>query len=149
MTEDDTNPFGLRFHHLGLAVRRPPDAIRFLGLLGYEIGTPVFDPLQSVNLILCKHDGAMPDVEVIYPGETKSPVDSLVQARPDGIVYHVCYVTTNLSATLAAMEQNGVRALCVVRPTPAILFGGCPVSFYNIVGLGLCEIIEDQNHRTR
>jgi len=136
------NPLGLRFHHLGLAVRRPGDASRFLGALGYEIPEPVFDPEQNVNLIMCRHD-AMPDVEIIYPAAGKSPVDTLVNQRPEGIVYHVCYVTEDLSAALKAIEESGVRTLCVAPPTPAVLFGGCPVSFYNIVGMGLCEIIED------
>jgi len=140
------NSAGLRFHHLGLAVRRPRDAARFLAGLGYEFAEPVFDPEQNVNLIMCRHDGAMPNVEIIYPAEGKSPVDALVGLRPDGIVYHVCYVTDDLSATLAWMEQNGVRAVCAVPPTRAVLFGGCPVAFYNIVGMGLCEIIEDKDH---
>ena len=26
------------------------------------------------------------------------------------------------------------------EPTPAVLFGGCPVAFYNIVGMGLCVL---------
>jgi methylmalonyl-CoA/ethylmalonyl-CoA epimerase len=52
-------------------------------------------------------------------------------------------VTADLSATLGAMEEGGVRVVCMVPPTPAVLFGGCRVSFYNIVGIGLCEIIED------
>jgi methylmalonyl-CoA/ethylmalonyl-CoA epimerase len=139
------NPLGLCFHHLGLAVRRPGDASRFLGALGYDIPEPIFDPEQNVNLMLCRH-AAMPDVEIIYPAAGKSPVDTLVNQRPEGIVYHVCYVTENLSTALQAMEESGVRALCVAPPAPAVLFGGCPVSFYNIVGMGLCEIIEDRGH---
>jgi len=139
------NPLGLRFHHLGLAVRRPGDASRFLGTLGYEIPEPVFDPEQNVNLIMCRHD-AMPDVEIIYPAAGKSPVDALVNQRPEGIVYHICYVTADLPAALKAIKESGVRTLCVAPPTPAVLFGGCPVSFYNIVGMGLCEIIEDPGH---
>ena len=138
------NPLGLNFHHLGLAVRRPADATLFLGGLGYEIGEPIFDPEQNANLIMCPHDGAMPDVEIIYPAKGKSPVDTLVNLRPDGLVYHICYVTADLAASLKWMELNGVRAVCVVPPTPAVLFGGRRVSFYNIVGMGLCEIIEDQ-----
>jgi Glyoxalase/Bleomycin resistance protein/Dioxygenase superfamily len=139
------NLSGLRFHHLGLAVRRPGDASRFLGSLGYEIHEPVFDPQQNVNLVMCRHK-AMPDVEIIYPATGKSPVDVLVNQRPEGIVYHICYVTGDLHATLQAMEESGVRALCVAPPVPAVLFGGCPVSFYNVVGMGLCEIIEDPDH---
>jgi hypothetical protein len=140
------NPLGLDFHHLGLAVRRPDDATRFLGGLGYEIGEPVFDPLQHINLIMCRHNGAMPDVEIVYPAATKSPVDALVNLRPDGVVYHLCYVTADVAASLRRMEQTGLRAICVLPPTPAVLFGGRRVSFYNIVGMGLCEIIEDPDH---
>jgi hypothetical protein len=32
--------------------------------------------------------------------------------------------------------------LCISPVTPALMFGGRPVSFYNIVGLGLVEIWE-------
>jgi hypothetical protein len=139
-------PFGLEFHHLGLAVRRPGDAARFLGGLGYEIGEPVFDPEQNLNLMMCRH-GAMPDVEIIYPGATRSPADAFVNLRPDGMVYHLCYVTADLAAALMRMEEDGVRAVCVAPPTPAVLFGGRRVSFYNIVGMGLCEIIDDPEHK--
>lgn len=140
------NPFGLAFHHLGLAVRRPRDAMSFLGGLGYEITEPVFDPEQNVNLIMCTHAGSMPAVEIIYPAAGKSPVDALVAGRPEGIVYHMCYVTADLSATLAALDAAGVRAICKVPPVPATLFAGRRVSFYDIVGMGLCEIIEDLGH---
>jgi hypothetical protein len=140
------NAFGLSFHHLGLAVRRPRDATQFLGGLGYQLAEPVFDPKQNVNLIMCTHAGSMPDVEIIYPAAGKSPVDALIAGRPDGIVYHMCYVTADLAATLAALDAAGVRTICKFPPTPAILFGGHNVSFYDIVGIGLCEIIEDPGH---
>lgn len=138
----DPNAFGLAFHHLGLAVRRPRDAAQFLGGLGYALAEPVFDPEQNVNLIMGSHAGSMPDVEIIYPAAGKSPVDALTAGRPAGIVYHMCYVTADLAATLAAMDAGGVRAVCKAPPTPATLFGGHKVSFYDIVGMGLCEIIE-------
>ncbi|MFZ2007912.1 MAG: VOC family protein [Stellaceae bacterium] len=137
------NPFGLTFHHLGLAVRRPRDAGQFLSGLGYELAEPVFDPEQNVNLVMCTHAGSMPAVEIIYPAAGKSPVDALIAGRPEGIVYHMCYVTADLSATLAALDAAGIRAICKVPPVPATLFAGRRASFYDIVGMGLCEIIED------
>lgn len=140
---NDMNTFGLSFHHLGLAVRRPRDATQFLGGLGYEIVAPVFDPEQNVNLIMCTHAGSMPAVEIIYPADGKSPIDALIEGRPPGIVYHMCYVTADLAATLAAMDAAGLRAVCKVPPVAATLFGGRRASFYDIVGMGLCEIIED------
>ena len=140
------NAFGLRFHHLGLAVRRPRDAVRFLGGLGYKVAEPLFDPEQNVNLIMGRHQGAMPDVEIIYPAADKSPIDGFLAERRDGIVYHLCYVTADLVATLAALAESGVRAVCKAPPTPAVLFGGRKVSFYDIVGMGLVEIIEDPHN---
>ncbi|HWB47777.1 MAG TPA: VOC family protein [Stellaceae bacterium] len=143
---DRANALGLRFHHLGLAVRRPRDATRFLTALGYDIPEPVFDPAQNVHLILCRHRGAMPDVEIIYPADSRSPADAWIKLHPDGLVYHMCYVAADIAAALTALEDNGMRAVCMAPPTPAVLFGGCPVAFYNIVGMGLCEIIEDPRH---
>jgi hypothetical protein len=142
----EMNVLGLRFHHLGLAVRRPRDATRFLAGLGYDIPEPVFDPEQNVHLILCRHQGTMPDVEVIYPADSRSPADAWIKLHPPGLVYHMCYVADDIAAVLSALEENGVRAVCMSEPTPAVLFGGCPVAFYNIVGMGLCEIIEDPQH---
>jgi methylmalonyl-CoA/ethylmalonyl-CoA epimerase len=142
----ETNALGLEFHHLGLAVRRPDDAKLFLGGLGYTLGEPIYDPEQNANLILCRHHGRMPDIEIIYPAKGKSPVDKLINLRPDGLVYHLCYVTGDVETWLQRMEQADIRAVCMIPPVPAVLFAGRRVSFYNIVGVGLCEVIEDPAH---
>ena len=83
-----------------------------------------------------------PSVEIISAGEGPGPIDRLVARYADGIVYHGCFVTKNLAASLADIEAAGLRAVCVSEPTPAILFGGRLISFYNIQGFGLIEIIE-------
>jgi len=131
----------LRFHHFGLAVRHPNSAKQFLSALGYEFGTPVFDPGQNVNLAMCVH-AVEPAVEVIWPGENPGPLDKLNARHASGIVYHVCYETDNLSAALEQLAASGLNPICISQPRPAPLFGGCPVSFYNIVGIGLIEIVE-------
>jgi len=136
------NQFGLSFHHLGLAVRRPAEALTFLHGLGYQSSDAVFDPEQNVNLIMCTH-AAMPPVEVVYPAEGKSPIDGVLGRHGNGIVYHACYVAHDLGRSLAQFEAAGICAVCVAPPKPAVLFGGREVSFYNIVGMGLVEIIDD------
>jgi catechol 2,3-dioxygenase-like lactoylglutathione lyase family enzyme len=133
--------FGLSFHHLGLAVRRADEAVGFLRGLGYRIGEPVFDTEQNVNLIMCSHD-SMPDVEVISPGNNSGPVDNLVDRFSSGIVYHACYVTDNMEASVAAIRKVGLRVIPVSKLKPAVLFGGRRVSFHVIAGMGLVEIIE-------
>jgi catechol 2,3-dioxygenase-like lactoylglutathione lyase family enzyme len=133
--------FNLTFHHLGLAVRKAQPARAFLEGLGYKVTREVFDPNQNVHLAMCEHED-QPSVEIIYPGEDKSPVDGLVARHPDGIIYHPCYVTDDLERMLADFEEVKLRAICVSPPKPAVLFGGAPVSFYQVTGIGLIEIIE-------
>ena len=134
------NQYGLDFHHLGLAVRTPNTAKTFLGNLGYQIGEAVYDPAQMVNLSLCTATN-FPDVEIIWPGEGEGPLDSMLSKR-DGLVYHQCYATDCLNAAIKAMETTGHRVFALTQPTPAILFDGLRVSFYEVVGFGTIEIID-------
>ena len=66
----------------------------------------------------------------------------LVPKQTAGIIYHLCYETENLAAALAQFADAGINAICISQPTPAPLFGGRLVSFYNIVGMGLVEVLE-------
>jgi hypothetical protein len=133
--------FGLEFHHLGLAVPRPDEAMSFLSGLGYAIGDRIFDPEQNVNLAHCRHP-QMPAVEIIYPGDAPGPIDKYVTRHASGIVYHACFETADLVKTIAALDAAKLRPLCVSQPRPAVLFAGRPVSFYVVVGMGLIEILE-------
>ena len=137
------NSLPLRFHHFGLAVRRPEEATTFLRLLEYRIGDAIFDPEQNVNLIMCMHD-SMPFVEIIYPsangGET--PVDGLIRRHENGIVYHPCYETRSIEDCQAQLRAAGSRAICVSPAKNAVLFGGRRVAFYNLAGIGLIELVE-------
>lgn len=132
---------GLTFHHFGLAVKKPQNAIKFLSTLGYRMGDPFFDPNQRVNLIMGTHD-YQPAVEIIFPGLESSPIDQLIQKHSGGIVYHLCYLANNLEDTLAQFETAGLRVLCVSQPKLAPFFPGRKASFYNVVGMGLIEILE-------
>ena len=134
------NQLRLKFHHLGLAVRRPEAAQAFVSALGYRIGKTVFDPGQNVHLALCTH-AAEPAIEIIWPSETKGPIEDLTRRHPAGIIYHVCYVAEDLAAALVELEAAGLRVICISPPTPAPLFGGRKVSFYNVIGIGLIEIL--------
>jgi len=131
----------LVFHHFGLAVRRPDDAMAFMSTLGYQVGEPVFDPEQNVNLIMCSHE-TQPSVEIIWPDNTKGPIHGLTDRHPAGVIYHVCYATDDLDAALAGLKKAGLQAVCISPRKRAPLFGGRKVSFYNVLGIGLVEILE-------
>lgn len=134
------NQFGLEFHHLGLAVRKPETAVAYHRSLGYAVAAPVFDPEQNVNLIMCS-SADMPDVEIIAPAEGPSPIDGMV-LKYDSAIYHTCFTAPNAEACVKRMKEAGLKVLCVAQPKPAVLFGGKKVSFYTVLGVGTIEIIE-------
>lgn len=143
MTQDLAS-FGLKFHHLGLAVKEPEMATSFLAAMGYNVGKAVNDPLQNVNLIMCAHAN-MPDIEIIYPADGPGPVDKLLQRHKNGIVYHLCYETDSHDDSMRRIEESGFRLICVAPLKPAVLFGGKPVAFYFVNGVGLIEIIDNSS----
>src|SRR5579859_2077900 len=108
----------LKFHHFGLAVRRPDEARIFVSALGYQLGEPVFDPAQNVHLQLCVHE-THPAVEIIWPGNAGGPIDKLARRHTSGIIYHVCYETDDLDAALARFNEEKLRVVCISPPTPA------------------------------
>jgi methylmalonyl-CoA/ethylmalonyl-CoA epimerase len=136
------NSLHLRFHHFGLATSRPDAATALLRSLGYAIGTPVHDPLQHVDLVMCT-SAAMPDVEIVYGDDPRSPIAKYLRLS-SGLFYHQCFTTGNLAASLASLKGAGHRLACVAPRKPAVLFGGRMVSFYYVPGYGLIELLEDQ-----
>jgi hypothetical protein len=134
------NAFGLTFHHLGLAVRKPESAIAYHRALGYTVAAPVFDTEQNVTLIMCTST-AMPDVEIITPGEGPSPIDGVV-LKYDSAIYHTCFTAPEAAPCIQRMKDAGLKVLTVSPPKPAVLFGGKRVSFYTVLGVGTIEIIE-------
>lgn len=133
---------GLVFHHLGLAVPEPSAANLFLAAQGYQPGARALDPLQQAYLTMWHHPTA-PDVEVICPQVAgEGAVAAILEVRTDGLVYHLCYTSADLDASLDAMEAIGLRPFEVKPPTPAVLFGGNRVAFYLVLGFGLIELIE-------
>jgi hypothetical protein len=131
---------GLAFHHFGLAVGQPDEAFRYLRALGYSDGNQVFDERQRVNLAM-RHHPAMPDVEVIWPGQAPSPIDHLVK-RMGTLIYHLCYACPDCAAAIAAIEAAGIETALVSPPTPAVLFDGREVSFHLVSGFGLIELLQ-------
>ncbi len=134
------NDFGLKFHHLGLASKQEQRAISFLEGLGYVCGKKIYDKLQNVNLCLCEHD-SMPTVEVVAPAHDSGPLESIL-AVAEASIYHICYETGDLDRSIELIRNQGQRVISVSYRKPAVLFKGRNVSFYQIRGLGLIELLE-------
>ena len=134
------NEFGLSFHHLGLAVRTPENALVFVKGLDYEIHPSIYDNFQNVNLILCSHE-LMPNIEIIFPSDTPGPLDNILKKNSE-LIYHICYSTMDLEQSLEKIKFIN-KIIAVTYPKPAILFSNKLVSFYKVIGFGLIEIIEE------
>ena len=136
------NRWGLTFHHLGLAAKDPQVAAHYLLGFGYQIGPLIFDPLQNVRLRMCTHD-QMPNVEIISPAGSEGPLDKLMAAHEEGLVYHICYTTANLEHSLDALKSDeNLRLYAVSPPKEAILFGRQARVLLFGFGCG-----SDRNHR--
>jgi methylmalonyl-CoA/ethylmalonyl-CoA epimerase len=132
--------YGLTFHHLGLAVKRPDKAVYFLRGLGYEVGDVVSDEVQNVNLIMC-NSADMPDVEIIFTTESDGPLSNILSVR-DELMYHMCFESADVERSVNAIKEGKNRIFCISTPKPAVIFAGNMVSFYMVSGFGLIEILE-------
>jgi methylmalonyl-CoA/ethylmalonyl-CoA epimerase len=136
---------GLKFHHFGLAVRDPGQAIAFLKHLGYECGEPLFDPEQNVILRWCEKPGA-PAIEIVAPTGTSGPLANILASHPSSF-YHLCYeIDVGIKEMVDSMREHGLRIVTVVPPRPAVLFGGRNVSFHVVHAFGLIEILEPASY---
>jgi catechol 2,3-dioxygenase-like lactoylglutathione lyase family enzyme len=136
------NALGLSFHHLGLAVKRQDEAVRFLQSLGYTLGAARYDPHQEVHLILCQHP-QQPTVELIYPTERTGPLAQILKHQ-DSLIYHICYSTADIPQAATAIKTAGHRVIPVSPPTPAPLFDNRAVAFYWVKGFGLIELLQEK-----
>jgi len=136
------NEYNLNFHHFGLAVVNPKKAMSFLKGLGYTFNEPVYDPLQSIDLIWCE-SSSMPSVELIYSSanNANSPIRNILKNTTE-LIYHVCYESEDVDASIHLIKESSNRVIGISKPKPAILFAGKNVSFYKVDGFGIIEILE-------
>jgi hypothetical protein len=140
------NKLGLVFDHLGLAVYHPDDAMKFLLAQEYREFKRVYDEYQNVNLIYLEHED-LPNIELIYPSnnDKECPLVNLLKKSTTSL-YHLCYRVHDVSNFLSKLKNNNIRFINVAASKKAILFDNKTVSFYNISGFGLIELIEEKNY---
>lgn len=130
----------MKFHHLGLLTKNPEKAIIFLTHLKYKVGPRIFDSEQNASLYFCTSRN-MPNIELIVPAENNQKLQKLF-VNFDDLIYHTCYITPSIDKTLQSLKAKGISLITVVKPVPAVLFGGKKVSFYYASGIGLIELLE-------
>ena len=134
---------GLRFHHMGVAVRDLDIAAdSFRRLFGFRVLTgPIDDRVQGVTACFVG-SGAPGDViyELVAPlaGAPRSPIERVLEKGNTS--YHVCYETANMDATLARFVAEG--AVHISGPVAAPAFEGRRIAWLLLPMRHLIELLE-------
>jgi len=131
----------LKLHHVGFVVSSIQDcAGSFATALGATWdGKIVFDPLQKVRVTFLQgRSSADPLIELVEPGEPKSPVSRFL--KHGGGLHHLCYEVEDLETHLAFCRSLGT--IILRPPVPAVAFNGRRVAWAMTEKRLLLEFLE-------
>jgi methylmalonyl-CoA/ethylmalonyl-CoA epimerase len=112
----------LQLHHIGFAVKSiEPRAAEYVTRYGYRISTPIIhDPLQTALVQFLKLPNDSSYLEFVAPDGPESKLASAV--KRGGGLNHLCYISGPLDATIAFLENSGMRLIS--EPKPGLAFAG-------------------------
>ena len=126
--------------HLGVAVESLAKAVDFyertlgLSVSGYETIAQ-----EKTNVALLPLGETR--IELLEPTETDSPIGKFLAKRGAGL-HHICIRVPDLRATVARLQERGVR---LVNPEPTVGAGGHRYVFVHPESTGgvLLELVEE------
>lgn len=127
-----------KFHHIGVAVKEIDATASVYEQGGYRRSASIFDPIQNVNICWLTKEGT-PTVELLAPGDEKSPVNKTLE-KVGVSSYHCCYVVDNIEEAAAELKKQ--RYIMVSKPAEAVAFCGSRVCFLFNKNVGLIELVE-------
>lgn len=138
--EENINPSGhadIKLHHIGYACKDISETLEyFKSFYNVEhVSQIIHDPLQKANLCLLTIKNST-DIELVS-GE---PVKHLI--KNGTCIYHLCYETNNIEATIDYFKKQGGVQLDI--PTPAKLFDERIIVFMQ-TKIGLIELLESKD----
>ncbi|MEN8164814.1 MAG: VOC family protein [Acidobacteriota bacterium] len=100
---------GMRFHHVGVAVRSIENALDYyVGLFGFEqITPPVNVPSEHVRVCFVRADPGVL-IELVEGVGEQSPVKGILERTGAG-TYHICYEVDDLDAAVDILRKNQCR----------------------------------------
>lgn len=128
----------LEFHHVGVACRDVDAEAERLAALGYVPEHPEFlDPVQGVRGLFMT--GQSPRLELLEP--LHGAADGVLAPwLKQGIkLYHLAYLTPDLATEIERLRR--ARAKLMVKPVPAVAFGGREIAFLMLANGILIELI--------
>lgn len=98
--------FGMKFHHVGVAVRSIEDALRYyVDVFGFEQATQPIDvePEQVRVCFVRAEPGVM--IELVEGVGDTSPVNQILERTGAG-TYHICYQVDDLDVAIRRLRED-------------------------------------------
>jgi methylmalonyl-CoA/ethylmalonyl-CoA epimerase len=135
----------VKLDHVGIVVADIVEGRHFLtATFGIESWTDVFEEPGIGVLAQFGIGEAGTCYEIIAPQSADSPVSGALK-RGTNILNHVAYLVQNLDAATGTLQELG--CIPVVKPKPALAFGGNLVQFFQSPLRFLIELVEAPEHR--
>jgi methylmalonyl-CoA/ethylmalonyl-CoA epimerase len=126
----------LKFHHVGVISSDIAKEAEQLAVLGYRPeGEEFVDLNQGIRGLFLS--GQSPCLELLSPLAPKGVLEPWIKSNTK--LYHLAYQTSDLSQAVAALRERGAKV--VVRPVPAVAFGGREIAFLILPTMMLVELI--------
>lgn len=130
-------PHGYAFHHVGFATASIERESGFFEGLGYRVeGVDFEDPRQGVRGRFMTGPG--PRIELLESLPGRVTLTPWLQAGVK--IYHMGFEVTDLEASLSWIRGQGAKV--VVKPVPAVAFGGRCIAFAMLRNRFMIELIE-------
>lgn len=118
-----TAPLFSQVDHIGFAVRRLDDGVRFWSQFGLEVGDVEEIPEQRVKTAAVQLGETR--LELLEPTAADSPVAKFLETRGEG-VHHVGYRVARCEDAIAACKKLGLR---MVDEAPRLGAGQARIAF--------------------
>ena len=106
---------------------------------GFEVCSPkIHDAVQTAHVLFLRQPHDATYVELVAPDGPQSKLSDAL--KKGGGLNHLCYATPDISASIAAMTQRGMRL--VRSPVPAVAFNGRRIAWLIGRDLALVELVE-------
>jgi RimJ/RimL family protein N-acetyltransferase len=135
---------GMKVHHLGIAVSKMDDSIKFHEGLGWVVeGSVTDDEVRNVKIAFMKHAVTGEMIELISPMGEESPVSGLLKTmRRVATPYHICYSVRDFDKTIEILRSR--KYMMTDEAKPAVAIEGRRVAFMMNRNAGIIELLEEK-----
>jgi methylmalonyl-CoA/ethylmalonyl-CoA epimerase len=137
---------GLRFHHVGVAVRSIERALRYyVDVFGFRRISDTIEVDPEHVKVCFLEDGHGVKIELVEGVGEESPVRELLR-RPGAGTYHICYQVKDLDRTVDELKSRGFRPF---RRFEVETSGPRRFAFLLTPDrqlFELCEVVEESDH---